>query len=179
MKQKPNFYNTMPQQVILWVFFVFFGSSINAQESQDLLISFVDETTETFELSSLGSIKFDAGNMEIHLNDGAIFSYSTVNIEKYEILNTLSTTDFQLNNEQFKIYPNPSTGLVYMELDPNISGIEKIEIIDINGRIIEHVYNENRQNNHVFSWNSNVKPGVYYCRVTSAKSTVSKPIIIK
>lgn len=179
MKQKPIFNRIMLQQAILWVMLVLLGNNLNAQESQDLVISFVDETTETFELSSLGSIKFVSGNMEIHLNDGAIFSYSTVNIEKYEILNTLSVTDFQLNNEQFKIYPNPSTGVVYIELDPNTSGIEKIEIIDLNGRIVEHVYNENRQNNHIFSWNSNVKPGVYYCRVTTAKSTVSKPIILK
>lgn len=45
----------------------------------------------------------------------------------------LNVTDEQ--SIDFEVYPNPSTGQIYIEIDPSIK-VETIEVVDLNGRVV-------------------------------------------
>ncbi|KFF16443.1 M28 family peptidase [Chryseobacterium sp. JM1] len=87
---------------------------------------------------------------------------------------TLNTDDVQIENslESVKIYPNPAHDVLHIELPKNHKDF-KVEISDMNGRLILNTENEKKLNT------SGLTNGTYIVTVKSDQSSVSRKIIIE
>lgn len=86
----------------------------------------------------------------------------------------LSSEDFTLTS--FKIFPNPSTGLV--NIQSNFSFTSDITVFDVQGRKVYTDLNKVIDNNSVLDL-SFLSKGVYTIRVTSDNSTKNELLILK
>lgn len=86
---------------------------------------------------------------------------------------TLATDDIQSGNlETVKIYPNPAQNVLHIELPKNDKNF-KVEVTDMNGRLLLNAENENKLNT------SGLANGVYMVTVKSDKHNVTRKIIIE
>ncbi|MBL1221148.1 M28 family peptidase [Chryseobacterium sp. L7] len=86
---------------------------------------------------------------------------------------TLATDDVQAEGlETVKIYPNPAQNIIHIELPKDHKDF-KVEITDMNGRLLLNAENENKMNT------SGLANGVYMVTVKSDKSNVTRKIIIE
>lgn len=87
---------------------------------------------------------------------------------------TLATDDIQAENslESIKIYPNPANDVLHIELPKDHKDF-KVEISDMNGRLILNTENEKKLNT------SSLTNGTYIVTVKSDQSSVSRKIIIE
>ncbi|MFN1219121.1 M28 family peptidase [Chryseobacterium kwangjuense] len=86
---------------------------------------------------------------------------------------TLATDDIQSANlETVKIYPNPAQNVLHIELPKNDKNF-KVEVSDMNGRLLLNAENENKLNT------SGLANGVYMVTVKSDKNNVTRKIIIE
>ncbi|WP_223559543.1 M28 family peptidase [Chryseobacterium lathyri] len=87
---------------------------------------------------------------------------------------TLATDDVQTKNslEAIRIYPNPARDVLNIEL-PKDLGHFKVEISDMNGRLILNAENEKKMNT------SGLANGAYMVTVKSDKNSITKKIIIE
>jgi PKD repeat protein len=75
--------------------------------------------------------------------------------------------------EQFRIYPNPSTDEIFFSFPEDADTNKEIEMYDISGRLVEKLLN-------VKSYNVNKLPkGVYQVKLISSGFIISKPIIVQ
>jgi len=79
--------------------------------------------------------------------------------------------------QYFKVFPNPTTGDVTIELDPVwSSGQTIIELFEIQGKKIMSATMKKDEVRHVFSLNAN-PPGIYFIRVISGNQAETKKVI--
>ncbi|MDQ0064800.1 M28 family peptidase [Chryseobacterium lathyri] len=87
---------------------------------------------------------------------------------------TLATDDVQTENslEAIRIYPNPARDVLNIELSEGHTNF-KVEISDMNGRLILNAENEKKINT------SNLTNGMYMVTVKSDQNSITKKIIIE
>ncbi|MDP9959625.1 M28 family peptidase [Chryseobacterium lathyri] len=87
---------------------------------------------------------------------------------------TLATDDVQTENslEAIRIYPNPARDVLNIELSEGHNNF-KVEISDMNGRLILNAENEKKINT------SNLTNGMYMVTVKSDQNSITKKIIIE
>lgn len=147
--------------------------------SQNLVVTLLNNTTQSFPISNIKSIKFQSSLMILKENNGTTTSWDITNINNYSFISALGIEDnVFVEKTSLVIFPNPATNLVNIQFDSNLNSTIKIEIIDINGRIIDQIYKGEHQGDQIYKWNSNVQKGVYYCRLMTDYKTITKPIII-
>lgn len=81
----------------------------------------------------------------------------------------------ELNNELLNVYPNPTTGIISIDLS-GISAIHSIEILDLNGRVIE---SKNVNAESTTANLSSLKDGFYFVRVNTAKGSVLRRVALQ
>ncbi len=157
----------------------FFLSTSFGTTAQNLVVTLIDNTTQSFPITTIESLKFISGNMILKQNDGITITWTTSSINNYSF-GTLSTQDYLIiETSELQIYPNPSNGLVNLRFISNINLNIQIDIIDINGKIVSSIYNGNHDGEKTYQWTNNVNKGIYFCRLTTDHKIISKPIIIK
>ncbi|WP_417558795.1 T9SS type A sorting domain-containing protein [Mesoflavibacter zeaxanthinifaciens] len=96
--------------------------------------------------------------------------FNTQDLGAYENPGTLGVNDVALQQEPYKIYPNPtSLGYINIEFDEKI----KIEIFDIVGKRINTIYPKTKKIDV-----SNLNKGVYLVKISGENRTETKKIII-
>jgi len=166
------------KQKLVMLLFLFFAINFNTF-SQNLVVNLINNTTQTFAISNIKSIKFQSSLMILKENNGTITSWDITNINNYSFTSVLAIDDnIFIEKTSLTIFPNPATNLVNIQFDSNLNSIIKIEIIDINGRIIDQIYKGEHLNGQIYKWNSNVQKGIYYCRLMTDYKTITKPVII-
>jgi hypothetical protein len=157
----------------------FFLSTSFGTTAQNLVVTLIDNTTQSFPITTIESLKFISGNMILKQNDGITITWTTSSINNYSF-GTLSTQDYLIiETSELQIYPNPSNGLVNLRFNSNINLNIQIDIIDINGKIVSSIYNGNHDGEKTYQWTNNVNQGIYFCRLITDHKIISKPIIIK
>lgn len=147
--------------------------------SQNLVVTLINNTTQSFPISNIKSIKFQSSLMILKENNGTTTSWDITNINNYSFTSSLGIDDnVFIEKTNLTIFPNPATNLVNIQFNSNINSTIKIEIIDINGRIIDQIHNGEHLDGQIYKWNSNVQKGIYYCRLMTDYKTITKPIII-
>jgi endonuclease I len=84
----------------------------------------------------------------------------------------LETPTFELNNA-VSIYPNPSSGIVNISTDVIL---DKIDIITINGQVLQQIKNPTFDNNNYTI--SNLPKGFYFIKLATATNSVTKKVLI-
>jgi len=82
------------------------------------------------------------------------------------------TASNETDHSQVIIYPNPARNILFID---NISGCEKLEIYDLNGKAVRSL-SLTGMDRMVFSL-SDLKPGIYFVRLLSAGRSFSTKII--
>lgn len=86
----------------------------------------------------------------------------------------LSVNDFNLYENDIYVYPNPSKGIFNIKNESKQT-ISSIEVLDINGRII----NINSKINATSIDLSNVNSGIYFLKIHTETTTITKKVIKK
>lgn len=86
----------------------------------------------------------------------------------------LSVNDFNLNANDIFVYPNPSNGIFNIKNESKQT-ISLIEVLDINGRII----NVNSKINTTSIDLSNVNSGIYFLKIHTEDTMITKKVIKK
>jgi hypothetical protein len=87
---------------------------------------------------------------------------------------TLSVNYFE-NQELFRVYPNPTNGFLNVRIN-NYVGKATIQIIDINGRIVEEYNNEDFNVEKALNLN-NLQDGIYVLKVSGDKMNFTQKIV--
>ncbi len=96
-------------------------------------------------------------------------------IDDFLISGTLASDSFDSNS--ISIYPNPSSGIY--NITSNNYPIEKIEVYDITGKIIESEVNLEITNNSTVLNLTQVSSGLYFVRISANNQKIIKKIIKK
>lgn len=90
-----------------------------------------------------------------------------------------NTTSNQINSETLKVqlYPNPSSGEIYLAFDKNNRAKWKASIFDVNGRFIKGI--DIHGNERTMISLDGVNKGMYYLILESSLGFVTKQIIIQ
>jgi bacillolysin len=113
--------------------------------------------------NSTVKFRFEMGTDGCNGNDGWYIDEIMV----YNCQNSLSLSDFQLNNA-VKVYPNPSSDIFNIEKINNVNLI-KAEVYDINGRFIKSVDLANMNTTKAIDL-SQAASGIYFMTITSNKA---------
>lgn len=100
-------------------------------------------------------------------NGTNVDSYIPISVD----CNALGVPNF-INNENFKIFPNPSNKSINFEIGQE--QIEKFELYDINGRfIISEIVNNYKHQLNI----SNLEKGIYFLKLFTHNGIIAKKII--
>jgi len=107
------------------------------------------------------------------LDDSVVFAVETNGGTIGYILkaNAVNTFVSEVNNNEINIFPNPSTGIFIIKN----KNVEQIEIINLNGQIVESTIVKN-QNNYFDL--SNQEKGIYFVKLKTNKNFIVKKLII-
>ncbi|MDD2688180.1 MAG: T9SS type A sorting domain-containing protein, partial [Bacteroidales bacterium] len=78
------------------------------------------------------------------------------------------------SSDNITLYPNPSTGLVNISYDALQPNIDKVQVVDMYGKIIQTL-----NNTHVYIDLSDVAKGIYFVRFLSKQHIIKTHKIIK
>jgi hypothetical protein len=163
-----------------------FNTSINAQ---NLVVTLINSSVESFPISEIQSIKFDpgtfiSGTMILNKLDGTVITWSTGGIHNYSFNGVTSINETAtVKTDELNVYPNPSADLVQINFSSNWSGEIRIDVYDMNGRLVEKLFHGNHQDETLLTWNSKqnsmVQSGKYLIKITTTNKVITKPIIIQ
>ena len=89
----------------------------------------------------------------------------------------LASNDFNLNNKMIKVFPNPASDLIAIQIGDLVKSDLKIELFDITGRLIKSNQINAGQTITYFDV-QDIYNGTYLVKITDGKDTISKKIII-
>ena len=154
-------------------------STIASVNAQTIDFNYTDGTTSSYNLIDVRKITFDVDVMNLHLWDGTVYSWDVNTIGQYEhnegTLGVLQT----LNDLKIKIFPNPTEDLLNLNFHYPKQGKLIMELYDIAGNLvlnrdfIELDSGLNQQSIDV----SEIKSGIYNCRLIFENYSITKKII--
>jgi len=148
--------------------------------AQDLVVTLQDNTTETFAIAGIRSIKFGASSMILNQLDGTVTTWNIEDIDNYTFDESTSLpTPAASSISAIQIYPNPASNLVNLKFEIKESSYITAEITDAQGRHVEQLFQGYVQGEQHYQWQSQVPKGVYYLRISTSQKLVTKPIIIQ
>jgi ELWxxDGT repeat protein len=125
-------------------------------------------TTELLANAQIGEAELIVFNNELYMS---LNSNVVIGDELYAYMDpALSTTDFQLNQNAIKLFPNPSKN--YFELTTELT-IEKVEVYSILGQLVK-TYEEQGQYEI-----SKLAKGSYIVKINTPEGILNKTLIIE
>jgi hypothetical protein len=118
------------------------------------------------ETASASAVTTASGMFELSRNNISSLS-------PFAITDKSSTVDIEENNLISSIYPNPTSGLIYIELSKTDE--VNIELLDASGRIIKTMNNNGSKIANIDL--SNLPEGFYFIRITEGENLSTKRII--
>jgi uncharacterized repeat protein (TIGR01451 family) len=115
-----------------------------------------------------------AASTQIH-NTAAIFFDYNAAVLTNTVLNTLQTATGvkEINTNEFSVYPNPSNGLVTINITDMIN---KVVVVNVLGEVVKSMTTDSKQ---VILEITDLKPNVYFLQMTDAKNQMSVKKIVK
>lgn len=171
-------------QSIAVIFFLNISDHLQAQ--YQLVLEKKSGSIETFPVSSIRSIKFGTATMKLYqynpnnIYGVDVFTWNIPEIAKYTFS---STADFgkTISSEKraLSVFPNPASEELNIAYTASGEESISIEIFDPSGRKIISVFNGKHRGFRLYNPSLKLEPGVYFCRLTSDKGTLTKTVIIQ
>ena len=151
----------------------------NALLAQDtIFVKSNNRYISPFLISTMRSITFPLGSMQLNKLDGTNSSFLTSSINKlffWKIVTTgFSDTEFHLN--ELSLYPNPVLDQLQIEYLSTTLSYGEISILDLNGKVVlvRKISNDIGENKQVIDISA-LTQGIYLCRINSGnKMDISK-----
>ena len=134
----------------------------------------VNSTDLTTDASGVATISLGDGDYPYTVSlDGYETETGTVTVSGADVNENVELTIGIIENEQtaFNIYPNPSNGIFNI----NANGVYEVTIINITGEVI---YSNIHENKTVLDL-SNHAAGIYFLRMKTETSTISRKIVLE
>ncbi|MDA9986566.1 T9SS type A sorting domain-containing protein [Crocinitomicaceae bacterium] len=157
----------------------FLLSIIASVNAQTIDFNYTDGTTSSYNLNDIRKITFDVDVMNLHLWDGTIYSWDVNTVGQYEYNEGTVGVLEELNELQLTIFPNPAEDLLNLNFHNTNQGKMIMELYDIAGNMvlrrdfIELGSGLNQQSIDV----SEIKSGIYNCRLIFENSSITRKII--
>ena len=87
--------------------------------------------------------------------------------------------DFSKTIQSIPVYPNPSHGRFQIQLPKSIEGRLKIFIIDVNGKILQHIEAMTTSSGKIEISTVGLMPGMYYMRITDNTAVYRSSIFVE
>ena len=151
--------------------------------AQSVHFNYNDGTLASYNLADVKKITFDSDVMNLHLQDGSVFSWnvSTVGFYQYDetTINTLEIINLA-NTWEVGIFPNPTN--TYLNVRFNLPHETEISIslFDVQGKLIlTKDLGEKKSGEHIETLDlNNLAQGKYVCLISSPQNAISKQVII-
>jgi hypothetical protein len=168
----------MKQKKLLIIFIVIiFSIRLNAQ---NLIVQLKNSTVESFSISDIKNIKFEYGSMILSEKNGTKTSFSIFDIDNYHFNNiTELNSQLMLKINNLILFPNPTSNLLNIKFHSTLNTFITIDIMDVNGKIIQQVYQGNHEGERIYQWYNELPKGNYYCRIITDNKIISKPITLQ
>lgn len=158
---------------------VAFGAS-----AQSLLVHLEDGTTESHAISSIRSITFEAGDMQLNLLAGTTLAWPIAEVRSYafDLLTTGVNSPAMLG--ELKVFPNPATEQVAIHFESPFALRVTISITDIAGREVAMLLQGDAPAGCTrLLWDvreqGSARPGLYLCRISTENGVLTTPIMIQ
>lgn len=127
---------------------------------------FTNVTAITSNLPDYNSIS------DMDISNNYIYAITDTNLYRYPLSMSTSSGPATAKENSLKIYPNPSSDILYLSVSPNVSILEA-ELMDQIGKVAA------RSGSGEISINTSLLPqGIYYLRVNSDAGEFRKKVII-
>jgi hypothetical protein len=117
------------------ILILFIISSVLTIQAQSIAFSFNDGSQLFYELDEVGKFTFSSDTMNLHLTNGAIYSWHLDSMNHYEYedegLITSVSDPSHSAIQSMKLYPNPSLGQVTVEYTLNENMLVTLEIANM------------------------------------------------
>jgi len=87
--------------------------------------------------------------------------------------------DLNVENAGMNIHPNPSKGVTYVDFSMLAQSDVKIEVLDIQGRIVSTFSDNLSAGDHQYQFNNNLEAGVYMVRLSFGDRAITKKVVIR
>jgi hypothetical protein len=78
------------------------------------------------------------------------------------------------NTLDLSLYPNPTSNVIHMKLINSSNGIAELKIMDLEGRVIKTYQTRSTE---IETFGNDLKPGVYFIKVTQGTQSVNKRFV--
>ncbi|WP_300565587.1 YHYH protein [Flavobacterium sp.] len=90
----------------------------------------------------------------------------------------LSTAEFSLNDDAIKVFPNPASDLIAIQMGDLVTANLQVELYDVTGRLVKSTRINSGQTITYFDV-QDVYNGTYFVKIFNGKNSISRTIIIK
>ena len=152
--------------------------------AQSIFFDYSDGTNAAYNLSDIRKITFDLDLMQLHMNDGSIFSRNVSTIGHYQYSESAVNVEnllTYLNDWKLQIFPNPTADALNLRYHLPKDDKITISIFDLQGKLIfEQVAGEklSGENQDIIDLRQ-IAAGTYICRISGKSNSISKQIIKK
>ena len=152
--------------------------------AQSIYFDYTNDTNAAYNLSDVRKITFDADLMNLHLQDGSVFSWNVSTIGFYQYDQSSVNVENVLQNANawdLKLFPNPTAD--ELQLSYKLPKEDKIQItiFDLNGKVVfeKNCGTQNAGENQELLDLRTIPAGAYICRISGANNQISKQILKK
>jgi len=98
---------------------------------------------------------------------------------------TLGLNDIPLSSFNVNTYPNPFSEELTISFNGGLNGATLVEVVDLNGRMINQLYNGDGEANQTLNWNgttsegAQVQDGLYFIRITHQGNQAVEKILLQ
>ena len=155
--------------------------------AQNVHFNFNDGTQQSYALQDVRKTTFTDDVMNLHLIDGTIYSWNVSTIGHYqfdELVTGIGTQAAAL--APMKVYPNPTTGSLFVEYALEADAPVSLEVRDMQGRTVRTMELGTRpEGTHTAQWDGldsdghSAAAGTYLCRIITPRVQMSRTFIIQ
>lgn len=167
----------------LMTFLILAVTTLVSTESlaQSINFNYTDGSSASYALQDVRRVDFTGVMMNLHLNDGTVYSWNISSVGYYEYDGLpLKIEDWlgKVNERQVKVFPNPASGEQTLALLlPNEEQLQ-MRVYDALGIIVlERDLGRLSKGEHIFPIGLNEAVGNYTLLLYNAKFSVSKKLI--
>lgn len=149
------------------------GIGLTSLQAQSMLfIKEKDGSKTSYTLSSIRTLIFLSGNMQVNKNDGTFGTYSLNNINNLSF--TEPTGVSQISTQQavdMNLFPNPVIDELKISYKSSKTGIAQIDIINLQGKVLYRQTQTSLTGTNLVTFNVAQLPlGMYICRLQNGNN---------
>ena len=165
-------------------FTLLFSALAFGAPAQSLLLNLADGSTESHSISTIRSITFESGDMQLNLLAGTTLAWPIAEVRSYAF--DLLTTALEEHEAwgMLQVFPNPASEQITIRFEQRAATRVSIAITDIAGRTVTRIFEgEAPAGSTRYLWDPReqgaARAGLYLCRITTEHGVLTAPIMVQ